>query len=227
MRRSVLLFSCLAMLSMAGCSLSNIESERVSHERHETVFAMQSGIDLSQYDSDKDGIINDNEFFDVIDFWIARQITDSLFFQLTDAWINQSIEVGDGNAQLLDITASRVPSGRAPGQPRVWRISATLEIDGNRESWSDKMISVVLVDPNIEGPDGIRARASWSSFDAQGRGSGEFLDSRGNPVLWRNAWQLVITLSCGVNVGGGNSTIRGFTVHDLIREIEQTPKFNC
>ena len=47
-------------------------------------------------------MIDDPEFFDIIDAWIAGQIDDSTFFQAIDVWVSQAlISSADLNAKPL------------------------------------------------------------------------------------------------------------------------------
>jgi hypothetical protein len=45
---------------------------------------------LAQFDTNGNGVIDDNEFFNAIDQWVAGGITDDLFFQVLDAWVSQT-----------------------------------------------------------------------------------------------------------------------------------------
>jgi len=45
---------------------------------------------VAQYDTNGNGVIDDSEFFDAIDDWIAGTIDDTLFFQVLDAWVSQT-----------------------------------------------------------------------------------------------------------------------------------------
>jgi hypothetical protein len=46
-------------------------------------------INLRSFDTNGNGTIDDPEFFDIIDSWIAEQIDDPTFFQAIDLWISQ------------------------------------------------------------------------------------------------------------------------------------------
>ena len=46
--------------------------------------------DLAGFDINRNGLIDDPEFFAVIDQWIAGQINDDLFFSIIDVWISQA-----------------------------------------------------------------------------------------------------------------------------------------
>jgi plastocyanin len=45
---------------------------------------------LKDFDTNDNDVIDDPEFFAIIDAWIAGQIGDSLFFQAVDLWVSQS-----------------------------------------------------------------------------------------------------------------------------------------
>lgn len=44
---------------------------------------------LAQFDTDQDGVIDDEELFTAVDRWIAREIGDELLFALIDAWTSK------------------------------------------------------------------------------------------------------------------------------------------
>ncbi len=45
---------------------------------------------VAQFDTNRNGVIDDPEFFVVIDLWVAGQIPDDLFFAVIDAWVLQA-----------------------------------------------------------------------------------------------------------------------------------------
>lgn len=45
---------------------------------------------LAQFDTNSNGVIDNQEFFKAMDDWVLGKIDDSTFFRLTDAWISQS-----------------------------------------------------------------------------------------------------------------------------------------
>ncbi|MBI1730950.1 hypothetical protein HY229_00885 [Candidatus Acetothermia bacterium] len=57
---------------------------------------------LTSFDTNHDCILEDTEFFAVIDLWIANQVENALFFQAVDAWIGQT--------RLCPAASSVVPS---------------------------------------------------------------------------------------------------------------------
>lgn len=75
--------------------------------------------ELSRFDANRNGFIDDLEFFKVIDLWIAGQINDVTFFEVIDAWVSQvrvasinhydQVQVFDLNGRLvLSITHASV-----------------------------------------------------------------------------------------------------------------------
>ncbi len=63
---------------------------------------------LAQFDTNGNGVIDDAEFFVVIDRWIAGQISDGTFFAVIDAWIMQSsVRAGEAQADLLSVRVTR------------------------------------------------------------------------------------------------------------------------
>lgn len=45
---------------------------------------------VAQFDTNGNGVIDDREFFAVIDKWVAGQFNNELFFLVIDAWVSQS-----------------------------------------------------------------------------------------------------------------------------------------
>jgi hypothetical protein len=45
---------------------------------------------MQQFDANGNCVIDDPEFFNAIDQWIAGQVSNELFFQVVDAWISQT-----------------------------------------------------------------------------------------------------------------------------------------
>lgn len=45
---------------------------------------------VAQFDTNGNGVIDDSEFFNAIDQWVAGTISDTLFFDVLDAWVSQS-----------------------------------------------------------------------------------------------------------------------------------------
>jgi len=45
---------------------------------------------LRQFDTNGNGVIDDSEFFNAIDMWVAGTLGDNLFFQVLDAWVAQT-----------------------------------------------------------------------------------------------------------------------------------------
>ena len=45
---------------------------------------------MQDFDTNNNNRIDDPEFFDIIDAWIAGQIDDSTFFQAIDLWVSQT-----------------------------------------------------------------------------------------------------------------------------------------
>jgi hypothetical protein len=48
------------------------------------------GEGLSQFDTNRNCRIDDSEFFNAIDLWVAGEVSNELFFQVVDAWIAQT-----------------------------------------------------------------------------------------------------------------------------------------
>lgn len=46
-------------------------------------------MDLESFDTNNNGVIDDPEFFAIIDAWVAGQIDNVLFFQAVDLWVSQ------------------------------------------------------------------------------------------------------------------------------------------
>ena len=51
---------------------------------------------IAAYDTNGNGVIDDNEFFRAISDWVDGTIDDALFFQIVDAWVNQTRIAGAG-----------------------------------------------------------------------------------------------------------------------------------
>ena len=51
---------------------------------------------LKRYDQNRDNLINDAEFFAIIDGWVANEISNELFFRAIDLWLSQSSISGAG-----------------------------------------------------------------------------------------------------------------------------------
>lgn len=49
---------------------------------------------VEQFDTNKNGVIDDAEFFNAIDQWVDGGITDDLFFRVLDAWVAQTPVAG-------------------------------------------------------------------------------------------------------------------------------------
>ena len=45
---------------------------------------------ISQFDTNGNDLIDDDEFFSGIDMWLSQDISDQLFFELVDAWIGST-----------------------------------------------------------------------------------------------------------------------------------------
>jgi len=47
-------------------------------------------VGIAQFDTNGNGVIDDAEFFEAIDGWVAGTVSDDLFFQVLDAWVTQA-----------------------------------------------------------------------------------------------------------------------------------------
>jgi len=226
MRANFTLFTITSLIALVGCGLSPAIPSSDSSQRAaaDEIRAMSHHMNLSEFDTNDNGTLDDDEFFEVIDSWIAGQMSDSLFFTITDAWV--ATQPMTKSARLTDISIGKARSEMLPERPEVWKITAALEVGGRTAAWTDKEISVMLIDPEAEGSERERALAIWARFNSDGFGKGEFLDQRGNPIELENGWQVVIMLSCGPPGETINATIEDYTVADLRRGIDETPVVN-
>jgi hypothetical protein len=76
---------------------------RVSDPVTFTVLCAAPPPGLAQFDLNGNGVIDDAEFFMVIDRWIAGGISDGVFFAVIDAWITQSTVRAGGAAARLSV----------------------------------------------------------------------------------------------------------------------------
>lgn len=87
-------------LSMTGCTLPagfiqvNISADDMATPANtgstSWSFTVQGASTLKSFDINNNNLIDDPEFFAIIDAWIAGQINDSIFFQAVDLWVSQS-----------------------------------------------------------------------------------------------------------------------------------------
>jgi hypothetical protein len=112
------------------------------------------GTTLQSFDTNNNNLIDDPEFFAIIDAWIAGQLSDTLFFQAVDLWVSQSpiTSAGSGSegyrldrvALMSSATSHHVifaADGRGIGSLRVevFRLSGerifAQEVAGSRLVW--------------------------------------------------------------------------------------------
>ena len=74
------------------------------------------GTDLDSYDTNGDCVINDAEFFDIIDAWLSQAIGDAFFFDGVDAWIGQeSVCVVASSSRMIDAVELKLQSRGSRG----------------------------------------------------------------------------------------------------------------
>lgn len=56
---------------------------------------------LEDFDTNGNGLLDDTEFFEVIDAWVGGSVTDSLFFEAMDAWV-QGTRISGESLELKD-----------------------------------------------------------------------------------------------------------------------------
>jgi len=62
---------------------------------------------VAQFDANRNGVIEDSEFFKAVDAWLASRISESLFFRVIDSWI-QRTTVSSSDDQALLCCAGRI-----------------------------------------------------------------------------------------------------------------------
>ena len=84
---------------------------------------------LHIFDDNNNALIDDSEFFGVVDLWIAQEVSDELFFRMIDAWIGrvrlQETWETDrmSSFQLLGQGGKVMASGECSNQPRKLALS--------------------------------------------------------------------------------------------------------
>lgn len=92
---------------------------------------------VAQFDTNKNGVIDDAEFFAAIDQWVAGAVSDQLFFQVLDAWVSQS-PVGGASVKGLSLqavslsTSARAATFVASGQGIEGLRVEIFDLDGQR-----------------------------------------------------------------------------------------------
>ena len=66
---------------------------------------------LKRYDQNRDNLINDAEFFAIIDGWVANEISNEIFFRAIDLWLSQSSISGAG-LRLEPVTLTTLATDR-------------------------------------------------------------------------------------------------------------------
>ena len=92
-KRTVLSLIAVAVMGLliSGCSFAQ-QLDDVTRElsAEGEVSAAQLSSDLTEFDLSNNGLIDDDEFFRVLDMWISERVSDQQFFEVIDAWSSQA-----------------------------------------------------------------------------------------------------------------------------------------
>lgn len=94
-----------------------------------------SALAVSQFDTSGDGVIDDVEYYEALEEWIAGQISDELFFKVTDYWVQQvavsasgakSMRGTNAAVQLFDLQGRLIAEERGAFPAELRSLSLTL-----------------------------------------------------------------------------------------------------
>jgi len=96
--RSPLALAALIVMGLAisGWSLSqelgvaDSPGPYAANDQSSEVAAAQVNSNLKSFDLSNNGVIDDDEFFRMLDFWVTGGVTTMTFFEVADAWISQA-----------------------------------------------------------------------------------------------------------------------------------------
>ncbi|OGF53979.1 MAG: hypothetical protein A2Z21_05170 [Candidatus Fraserbacteria bacterium RBG_16_55_9] len=94
-----------------------------------------SALTISQFDTSSDGVIDDPEYYEALEEWIAGQISDELFFEVTDYWVQQVavsasraefLRGADATLQLFDLEGRQIAALEEASSGKLRSLTRTL-----------------------------------------------------------------------------------------------------